>query len=651
MKFNFNNSIFLRIGIVAISICLFLIILLFSYLTYRVSSNENETKSVIASLASQNVLDKIERNFYERFGDVQAFSYNILAKNALKGDSVAKTELQEYINTMVTYYVLYDIAMLCDVKGNVVAINTKDKFGNTINSKVLYNKSVAGEEWFKACLFYSDSLGGAWFSKFQINDDVGRIYNSKGLGVGFAAPVRDKMGNIIGVWYNYTNWQEITQNIRKADEYDLHKNNPNSFIVITRNTGEIIDAENPDWISDKYKINYDITSQSDLNLAGSKIEPDNYIIRSATAKGAYTYKGRKWKAFTFIPKTKFSIFSFFSIGQIPLYIVILSLIAVFSFIIYKMIQISITSKLYKLIEIMDRQSMGEIIKIPNDLKTQDEIGKIANALDKAATNFKDKAYFADEIGKGKFQTEFTVKSEKDILGISLINMRNNLMKVKKEEEERNWSSEGLALFADIIRKNVHNEATLADKLLSELIKYVYANQGALYIEEDGKLNMISCYAWGRKKFISNTIEIQEGLIGQAYLEKETIFLTDIPADFTKIKSGLGEASPKCLLITPLKLDEEVLGIIEIALFTIIPSYKVTFIEKVGEIVASFFKNIKINNQNRKLNEESQLIEEQMRAQEKEMRRNMEELRTTQEEMGRREKDLQNEIDFYKNDRH
>lgn len=255
--------------------------------------------------------------------------------------------------------------------------------------------------------------------------------------------------------------------------------------------------------------------------------------------------------------------------------------------------------------------------------------------------------FIRAIEKGNLEKTYQV-AEEDTLGTSILSMREYLKEISAQEKQRIWSSEGLTRFNELLRAHDADIRGLCENMLSHLVKYIDANQGALFVlqdkdSEEAYMKMVACYAYGREKFLNKKILKGEGLVGQAWIENARVFLTDVPRDYVAITSGLGQATPSCVVIVPLKLNDEVYGVLELASFTVIPEYQLQFIEKLAENLASTISMVQVNERTRQLLEESQALTEQMRAQEEEMRQNMEELQATQEELQRKEGELDRKL--------
>jgi methyl-accepting chemotaxis protein len=301
-------------------------------------------------------------------------------------------------------------------------------------------------------------------------------------------------------------------------------------------------------------------------------------------------------------------------------------------------------------------SMGSGVLPKEKLKEgNDELGQMAKALNMLVKGLTNIFNFSVDIGKGNFDTSFSPLSDDDVLGHSLLDMRNELKKAAEEEsrrkledEQRNWSAQGVAKFSDILRKNASDLDELSYNIISNLVKYTNSNQGGIYVVNDNDrerlvIEMKASYAYDRRKFLNRQIEIGEGLVGRCYQEKEKIYLTEIPHDYIKITSGLGEESPRALLIIPLIYNDVIYGLVEVASFNVYPDYVVEFIERIGESIAATISSSKAHIQTALLLEQSQQQAEEMASQEEEMRQNMEELRATQEQSGRREEELQYEV--------
>ncbi len=230
------------------------------------------------------------------------------------------------------------------------------------------------------------------------------------------------------------------------------------------------------------------------------------------------------------------------------------------------------------------------------------------------------------------------------LKASLIRLNERIETAKESDLKRSWVNEGIAGLHNVLRSDNDKLEVLCDHIISYLVRYLNANQAGLFLTSEavaGKqtLQLISCYAYERKKFLTKTVKAGEGLVGQVYLEKRRIFLKEIPEDYINITSGLGHAPPRYLVVLPLKSEEQVLGVLEISTFACFEENHLELLDKASEIIATNISTKRINENTMKLLTESQQQAEEMKAQEEEMRQNMEELAATQEDSKRKEEEL------------
>lgn len=334
-------------------------------------------------------------------------------------------------------------------------------------------------------------------------------------------------------------------------------------------------------------------------------------------------------------------------NQAAFFFVIL-IIALLNFIVigivYWMIYTYITKPIRNIHEVSKVIAEGDFTK-KLEINSTDEIGQVANSINTLIDNIAKASDFANHIGKNELETEYVSLGEKDTLGNSLLAMRDNLAEVADKESKRNWINEGLAKFTDIIR-DVDNVELFYHNVLSNLIRYIHANQGYLYVinEEEEQVAFMEAkavYAYGKQRYLEEKSKIyfQQGLVGQAWFDKEPLFFTEIPTDFVNITSGMGEATPTCVFIVPLIINEQVHGIIEIASFEKLEAHKIEFVNKLSETIASTVSNVKTNERTKYLLQQSQQQTEEMRAQEEEMNQNMEEMQATQTEMLKKEREM------------
>ncbi|MGM0549659.1 MAG: GAF domain-containing protein, partial [Bacteroidota bacterium] len=280
------------------------------------------------------------------------------------------------------------------------------------------------------------------------------------------------------------------------------------------------------------------------------------------------------------------------------------------------------------------------------------IAEMTSGVKMLVERLRETTRFSLAIGQAEFDYEFTPLSDKDDLANALLEMRDNLKSAneeaqrrKIEDEHRNWASQGIALFSDLMRQQTNDLQALGYAVISKLVDYTDSVQGGLFMlnEEDEShpyIEMMGCYAYDRQKYFTKHIEFGEGLIGRCVQEGKSIYMTDIPEGYTHITSGLGKATPGSLLIVPLKVNEKVYGVVELASFNVFADYQIELVEKVGENIAATLSSVKINVRTSELLERTRQQAEEMAAQEEEMRQNMEELQATQEESERQKEALQ-----------
>ncbi|TAF64176.1 MAG: GAF domain-containing protein [Cytophagales bacterium] len=277
---------------------------------------------------------------------------------------------------------------------------------------------------------------------------------------------------------------------------------------------------------------------------------------------------------------------------------------------------------------------------------KDEMGEIDAAMNSLIDNTKQVAIFAENIGKGNFNITFESKGGHDLLGNSLIEMRENLQKVSQDEAVRSWINNGKALFSQTLRENTDRIETLTQVLIAQMVKYLDIEQGAFFIADDHfeQLSLAAAYAYDRQKYFNKTVLPGEGLVGQVFQEKEPIILLDIPKNYIEVSSGLGSTPPRNLLVMPLINEGKVYGIIELASLQVLEKYKIDFITEIVETIAITIASVKINEQTRLLLQETQKSGIKLKQQEELMRKNLDQLETAQEEMKKREIELQNSKD-------
>lgn len=231
---------------------------------------------------------------------------------------------------------------------------------------------------------------------------------------------------------------------------------------------------------------------------------------------------------------------------------------------------------------------------------------------------------------------------KDKIGEALMSIREEMAKLRQEEAKRNWITQGLVKFAEILR-NKADMTEYSRQIVSNLAKYVGANQGILFIANESEHERyLQPAAWHACK-IENAqawkVQEGQGMVGQCMIDRRILLVKDVPKDYVKISSGLGQTAPRNIVIVPLIINEKLYGAVELASYTSFESHQVEFLREVSENIASEIAAIKNFEHTQKLLDDSNVLTKELRQHEDEMRLNMQELAVAQREMLRKQTEL------------
>ncbi|MEG5137200.1 MULTISPECIES: HAMP domain-containing protein [unclassified Microcoleus] len=214
-------------------------------------------------------------------------------------------------------------------------------------------------------------------------------------------------------------------------------------------------------------------------------------------------------------------------------------------------------------------------------------------------------------------TEGEVAIVKDNLNQMIVNLRETTHK----NTEQDWLKTNLAKFTRMLQGQRDLE-TVSKLILSELTPLVSAQHGVFFmmesIEHDPFLKLLSTYAYRERKHLGNRFSLGEGLVGQCALEKERILLTEVPDNYVKISSGLGESAPLNVVVLPVLFEGQVTAVIELASFRRFSEIHLTFLDQLTESIAIVLNTIAASMRTEELLKQSQSLTEELQTQQKEL---------------------------------
>lgn len=249
--------------------------------------------------------------------------------------------------------------------------------------------------------------------------------------------------------------------------------------------------------------------------------------------------------------------------------------------------------------------------------------------------------------------EVKLKEEKELLqqkieeGLETVNKQKAEFEKKdrelqeriEAEREQKWYNEGMVRISQVMSQKKDDLKILSRGIITELVEYLEVQQGAIYIlndEDEGDVHLVlqAAYAPDNNRLEGKRIELEEGQIGACFREREIVKAGNLPDNYALLTSGLGEHALRHMVLIPLKLNEIIIGVVELLAFTEIDDFKIDFVSKSGETLTSILTALKATDQTQRMLEKQKMQSEEMAAQEEELRQNLEEMQATQEELER-----------------
>jgi HAMP domain-containing protein/signal transduction histidine kinase/DNA-binding response OmpR family regulator len=234
------------------------------------------------------------------------------------------------------------------------------------------------------------------------------------------------------------------------------------------------------------------------------------------------------------------------------------------------------------------------------------------------------AEVATAVTKGDLTRSIALDAQGEMAALkdTINEMIANLKETTRKNTDQDWLKTNLARFTSMVQGQ-RDLLTVCKLVLSELAPLVNAQQGIFYINdapagEAPLMKLFASYAYRERRTVSNVFHAGEGLVGQCALEKERFVLTDVPTDYIKISSGLGEATPLSIVVLPVLFEGQVKAVIELASFHHFSDIHLAFLDQLTESMGIVLNTIAATMRTEELLKQSQALAEELQSQQTEL---------------------------------
>ncbi|NUP61977.1 MAG: HAMP domain-containing protein [Nonomuraea sp.] len=237
------------------------------------------------------------------------------------------------------------------------------------------------------------------------------------------------------------------------------------------------------------------------------------------------------------------------------------------------------------------------------------------------------------VTSGDLTRSITVDAEGELADLkdNINSMVKSLRETTSANEEKDWLKSNLARMSGLMQGH-RDLATVAELVMNELAPLVSAQYGAFFLAEENELQLISAYGYPADPGRPTRFRLGEALVGQAARSRRTIAMADIPPGYITISSGLGRTDPSSVIVLPIVVEEQVLGVIELASVQAFTPVHRAFLDQLMETIGVNLNTIVANARTDELLKESQRLAVELQARSEELQQQQEELQRSNAEL-------------------
>ncbi|HJV81020.1 MAG TPA: HAMP domain-containing protein [Noviherbaspirillum sp.] len=231
---------------------------------------------------------------------------------------------------------------------------------------------------------------------------------------------------------------------------------------------------------------------------------------------------------------------------------------------------------------------------------------------------------ATAVTKGDLTRSIQVVARGEVADLkdNINQMIRNLRETTQRNTEQDWLKTNLARLTRMLQGQ-RDIITMSRTLLSELAPLVGSQHAVLYVMQSGpyntlRLKLMASYGYQERKNLSKEWDMGEGVVGQAAFEKQRILITNLPDDYIQIVSGLGQSSPRNIVVLPILFEGQVKAVIELAAFERFQAIHLNFLDQLAEGLGIVFNSIETASRTESLLQQSQSLASELKAQQDEL---------------------------------